>query len=465
MSTTPRSMAVELALLFLHGLEPQVAQDPERLVATEAVLSFAAVKSADAPTWQRWRSILAQYDKLDLIEHMLGAPVPIDASTRLSAADRLIGLVLESPIELFHDPDQHGWAAIRVDGHWENHPIRSRPFQLFLLRTYYRETGCSPGVQAIHATQELLEAKALFDGPEALIHLRVANYHDKFYLDLCDRAWRAVEIDTEGWRVVERPPPRFHRTRGSQPLPAPERGGILDELRRFLNVNQQGWVLITWKIVAGLMAGRKSVYAESSDDFCFVPDRSCYNFAPAWAWIVFGLDRLSSLLHGQTIVAFRFALTAFLATTDVLIALVLAYGYSYTAALVFLLAPLFLWIEAYEGPFNNLALLVALLAWFLIRKKEPTSQAVFLSAELTGLSLVIKHILALFPLWLLFYRPLGKLRARLAYAFIAYGIFFCSFLPWWGDPGRVQGSSREYFAITGITATLWLGELLSISCQ
>jgi hypothetical protein len=103
----------------------------------------------------------------------------------------------------------------------------------------------------------------------------------------------------------------------------------------------------TWKYVAGLMAKHKNVYTERSvaDDFCVTSDGGCYNFAPAWAWIVFGLDRLSNLLHGRTIASFRFALTAFLATTDVLIALVLACQYSYTAALVFLLSPLFIWLE------------------------------------------------------------------------------------------------------------------------
>ena len=186
---------------------------------------------------------------------MLGAPVPIDQSDGGSAADRLVGLVLESGIELFHDPDQHGWTSIRVDGHFENHPIRSRPFQLFLLRTYYRETGKSPGAQAVRATLELLEAKALFDGEESPINLRVANHRGKLYLDLCDRAWRAVEIDAEGWRIVEQPPPRFHRTRGSRPLPAPERGGGLDELRRFLNVDHHGWTLIKAFLVAALRPG------------------------------------------------------------------------------------------------------------------------------------------------------------------------------------------------------------------
>ena len=139
-----RSIAVELALVFLRELEPTVAEDPERLVSTEAILSFAAVRRGDPVTWQHWRRILEKYEKADLIEHMLGAPVPMDSGDGESAADRLIGLVLDSGIELFHDLDQHGWASIRVDGHFENRPVRSRPFQLFLLRTYYQETGKAP---------------------------------------------------------------------------------------------------------------------------------------------------------------------------------------------------------------------------------------------------------------------------------------------------------------------------------
>ncbi len=249
------SIAVELALLFLGELEPRVAEDPEQLVSTEAVLSFAAVRRADPPTWQRWREILRKYDKLQLMEHMLGEPVPMTDNDGRSAADVLIGLVLESGIELFHDPDQHGWASILVDGHWENHPVRSRPFQLFLLRTYYRATGESPGVQAIRAAQELFEARALFDGAESPIHLRTAEYNGKLYLDLCDRAWRAVEIGSDGWRVVARPPVKFRRARGSQPLPVPEPGGSLEELHRFLNVEHQGWILIKAFLVAALRPG------------------------------------------------------------------------------------------------------------------------------------------------------------------------------------------------------------------
>jgi len=54
-----RSIAVELALLFLRELEPLVAEDPERLVSTEAVLSFAAVRRADLDSFVEGRKVIA----------------------------------------------------------------------------------------------------------------------------------------------------------------------------------------------------------------------------------------------------------------------------------------------------------------------------------------------------------------------------------------------------------------------
>lgn len=123
----PLSIAAELALLFLGELEHRVAEDPDLLVSNEAVLSFAMIRSAEPTQWQRWREILDKYDKSELIAHMLGEPGQVDQREWESKANRLIRLVLESGVEFFHDPDQHGWASIRIDDHWENHTIRSRP--------------------------------------------------------------------------------------------------------------------------------------------------------------------------------------------------------------------------------------------------------------------------------------------------------------------------------------------------
>jgi hypothetical protein len=159
----PRSIAAELALLFLRELEPRVADEPELLVSTEAVLAFAAIKHADPIQWAYWRAILEKYEKSELIEYMLLQPARSEDLEWQSKADRLIGLASDAGLELFHDPDQQGWASVRVDTHWENYPIRPRAFQLFLLRIYYLDTGESPGARAIRAAAELFEARVIND--------------------------------------------------------------------------------------------------------------------------------------------------------------------------------------------------------------------------------------------------------------------------------------------------------------
>ncbi len=46
------------------------------------------------------------------------------------------------------------------------------------------------------------------------VNIRVAGHDGKLYLDLTDGAWRAVEIDVAGWRVVDEPPVCFRRAAG-----------------------------------------------------------------------------------------------------------------------------------------------------------------------------------------------------------------------------------------------------------
>ena len=76
-------------------------------------------------------------------------------------------------------------------------------------------------------------------------------------MDLADRAWRAVEITPDGWRVIDVPPVRFRRAAGMRPLPVPERGGPIDELRRFLNVgsDQDFRLAVAWVLAA--LSGRR----------------------------------------------------------------------------------------------------------------------------------------------------------------------------------------------------------------
>jgi hypothetical protein len=136
---------------------------------------------------------------------------------------------------LFHSSDGKTWAEIEREGHREIWEIRSRRFKQWLLLLFSEMVGTFPGSDTIKNAGEVLDAMATV-GDEHEVYVRVAGDEGRFYIDLCDKDWRAIEVDTAGWRIVERPPVRFRRSPAMLPLPVPEKGGRISMLRKYLNV-------------------------------------------------------------------------------------------------------------------------------------------------------------------------------------------------------------------------------------
>jgi hypothetical protein len=154
---------------------------------------------------------------------------------------------------LFHTARGVAFADFIAEGHRETWPIRSKRFRTWLRRCYYQTTGAAASPAAIGSALDLLEARAQFDAPERAVSIRVAEHTGRFYLDLADEHWRAVEIGPDGWRVVECPQVRFRRSPGMLPLPVPERGGSIEALRSFLNLsNESDFVLVVAWLLAAL---------------------------------------------------------------------------------------------------------------------------------------------------------------------------------------------------------------------
>jgi len=169
-----------------------------------------------------------------------------------SQADRVVRLAIGAGADLFHDPDGEPYVTFPVGEVRETSRLRVKRFRVWLTNLFHAEEGKVPGAQAIHNALAVLEGQAQFSGPEREVFVRVAHHGGAVYLDLCDERWRAVEVDRDGWRIVSAPPIRFKRERGMRPLPEPERGGHLDELREFVNVSGEtdwtllkGWLAVT----------------------------------------------------------------------------------------------------------------------------------------------------------------------------------------------------------------------------
>src|SRR5262249_47780984 len=119
-------------------------------------------------------------------------------------------------------------------------------------RRFFEQTDGAPHSEALQSALNVIEAKAHFDAPERIVHIRVGGFEGRIYLDLCDEAWRAVEIDSTGWRGVDAPPVRFRRAAGMLPLPLPVAGGSIEDLRPYLNVRADAdfVLVVAWMLAA-----------------------------------------------------------------------------------------------------------------------------------------------------------------------------------------------------------------------
>src|SRR5262249_31087254 len=151
-------------------------------------------------------------------------------SAGLVTTNMLIDIACE---ELFHTATGSAFADIVVDGHRETWPIRSKRFRGWLRRRHYQATGDAASAAEIRSALDLLEARAQFDGPERVVHVRIAEHAGHIYLDLADEQWRAVDIGPDGWRVIGCPPVHFRRPAGMLPLPVPHQAPPISPLHSF----------------------------------------------------------------------------------------------------------------------------------------------------------------------------------------------------------------------------------------
>jgi hypothetical protein len=250
----------------LHGVVERAAADPGAPFMPEVVQRLGALKKDDRAAFEALRAQLKNAGcRVTALDKTIAEERGDPGGRRPTQADVLIELA--EAAELFHSPDGTGFADLDINAHRETWPIRTKGFRRWLARRYFEATQGAPGSEALQSALNVIEAKAHFDAPERVVHIRVGALDGRLYLDLGDKAWRAVEISAAGWRVIANPPVRFRRAAGMQPLPMPVRGGSVETLRSFLNVQSDtDFVLVVaWALAVLRSRGPYPVLALSGE--------------------------------------------------------------------------------------------------------------------------------------------------------------------------------------------------------
>ena len=170
-----------------------------------------------------------------------------DEGKKKSQSTVLVDLCAE--LELFHDADSDCYAIIQKPTHREVWPIQSRAFKNWLSHEYFAMTGQGARGAAVLDALATVEARAQHQSEQREVFQRVAWLNNRIVIDLADEAWRVVEIDETGWRVLDQSPVMFTRRSGMAPLPVPVQGNLAD-IEQFINVEPSslplviGWLLM-----------------------------------------------------------------------------------------------------------------------------------------------------------------------------------------------------------------------------
>ena len=176
--------------------------------------------------------------------------------TKMSQAQILTAML---DIEyVFRAPDGEScYATVAVNDHHETWPVRSKGFRRWLVGKFYAIERKPPAAQAMADALGAIEARAQFCGNVHDVHVRIAGGGGVIYLDLANEAWEVVEVTARGWRIITDPLVKFRRARAMLPLPRPERGASLHDLRSFVNVrdDEQFALIVAWTIAAARPRG------------------------------------------------------------------------------------------------------------------------------------------------------------------------------------------------------------------
>jgi hypothetical protein len=146
----------------------------------------------------------------------------------------LLDLLKAKNLELFHTRMDECYAALQVNGHREVWALDSKRFSQLCQGLYHNAKKEVLLPQEFRMVTELLQHKALSEGEERPVFVRVAGFNGAIYLDMCNPDWQVIEVTAKGWRIIPQSPVYFVRSKSMNQLAPPEPNGNLRELKYFL---------------------------------------------------------------------------------------------------------------------------------------------------------------------------------------------------------------------------------------
>jgi len=201
------------------------------------------------PKWDERRSADGKtYGELTITKALTESKTETSSPKKRSVLDIL------GEFELFHDFSNTAWITFALGDHHETTELHSSVFVDWLRYRHISEFGKPIGGSALKNLLSTLTAKAQFESPEYQLNIRIAKHKGRIYIDLCNKKREVIRISKRSWKISasDKCPVKFRRTAGMLPLPHPERGGDLNDLKKVIKLaDKANFILVVaWLIGA-----------------------------------------------------------------------------------------------------------------------------------------------------------------------------------------------------------------------
>ena len=185
---------------------------------------------------------------------------------------------------------------------------------------------------------------------------------------------------------------------------------------------------------ASLASEGKNIYA----------NMTAYNYGALFS-IILGKVYTAAAYLGGSVLTYKILHVGVLSVTDFLIAKLVEKKAGTLWGILFFLNPISMIVDSYHTQFDNIAVMFGAYGVFCLESSaedDRFSLRDILGVILLSLSLITKHIMYAFPVYVLFSTRI-KTRKKLLYALVPPLLFLASFLPYWAE--GAEGIIRNVF--------------------
>lgn len=188
--------------------------------------------------------------------------------------------------------------------------------------------------------------------------------------------------------------------------------------------------LESYGIVAEIMENGGNVYGETYR----------YNYGPLWFYLLSLINEISKL----QLVSFEMGISLLLTAGDMIIFWWLFKHFNLLTGMIFWLNPISIIISGYHRQFDNLAIAVGMIGVWLYQHPRVKSLdvRVITSGLIIGVSLVLKHVLFVFPVFMAMRAQ--KLIYRVVWVLLPASVFSFSFIPYLDSYPGIKANVFEY---------------------